>query len=244
MPTPYATIIRQVVAQLNNIAGETASTMASAYAVAPLTVTELRTPYWSIPEIQDAVLGIQGDLIYAITNTVNQPFRAAFASRTAPLDSGAAIPSVDYNSKPIVGVLGNIRDWNVAGAAATHRCEEKDIPSIRRILTSGAYVANRYYYAATDGTTIYHTRSKVIIECCAYDRAPEVARVAHASNTMLLPDVLEGALVCGSVWRLSNKQGVYADAAAPLAAYYNAVQAQLMQGISAIQGFTSPTKTA
>jgi hypothetical protein len=151
---------------------------------------------------------------------------------------------VDYNSKPIVGVLGSIRDWNVTDSEATERCEEKDIPSIRRINTSGAYVADRYYYAATDGTTVYHTRDKVIIECCAYDRAAEVSRVSHASNAILLPDVLEGALVCGSVWRLSNKQGVYADAAAPLAAYYNAVQAQLMQGISAIQGFTSPTKTS
>lgn len=242
--TLYSVIVRQVIALLNDIAGETASDMGTKYNLSTLAAADLRTPYWSIPEIHDAILATQSDLVHVICNTLNSPHRALFASRTAPLASGATLPSVDKDDVPILGALGSIRDWDDDEEEAGRRCMPKDIPEIERINNNAAHTANQHYYAAMDGFTIYHTRALVVIDCCAYQRDGLAALVASANGEISLPDTLENALVCGSVWRLANKQGMYADMAAPMGQYYSGIVNQLQNGAANVPGFTMPVRKA
>lgn len=227
---------------LNDIAGETVATLGTAYVVTPLTNAELRSPYWALAEIYDAVLATQADLVHAIASTPNHPFRANFASRTAALAHRAQLPAVDVNSKPIVGVLGTI--YSIVGSTVGQRCAEKDVASIEKIVNSGAYTASQYHYAAVENGRIYHTRENVAIDCCQYAHNDETANIAGAATNMRLPDVLASALVCGAAWRLGNKGGMYGDAVAPLGAYFGAVVQQITQGVAAVQGFVMPTRKA
>lgn len=242
MAVKYAEIIRQVVGSLNNVAGETVADLGTSYATAPLTATQLRSPYWALAEIQDAVLAAQGDLVHAIASTPNHPFRANFASRTDALAHRAQLPAVDVNSKPIVGVFGAVYD--IDGTTVGQRCAEKDLPAIERIVNSGAYTASQYYYAASENGRIYHTRNRVAIDCCAYAHSDETSKVVTSTDNIRLPDVLANALVCGAAWRLMNKAGIYGAEAAPLGAYLSTVAQQITQGIAAVQGFVMPTRKA
>lgn len=242
MSVKYAEIIRQTAALMNQVTGETVAALETAYTTAPLTNTELKAPYWSISEIRDAVLAVQGDLVLAIAGTPNHPFRAYFASRTAGLAHRAALPSVDKDSKPIVGVFGTVYD--LSGSTIGPRCAEKDIEAIERIVLNTGIYTEEHYFAAVENGRIYHTRGTVAIDCCVYAHSDETSNISSSSETTPLPDVLANALTCGAAWRLMSKQGVFGAAAAPLGEYLAGVVAQLQQGIAGVQGFVMPTRKA
>lgn len=242
MSVKYSEVIRQAVALINDLAGETVAALETSYGTVPLTNTQLRSPYWTITEIQDAVLAVQGDLVHAIASTPNHSFRASFASRTAALAHRAQLPAVDVNSKPIVGVLGTV--YSISGSTVGQRCGEKDVASIERIVASGAYTANQFYFAAIENGRIYHTRATVAIDCCVYAHSDETTNISGAATNMRLPDVLANALICGAAARLCLKQGMYADAAAPLGAAFAGVVTQIQSGIAAVQGIVMPTRKA
>jgi hypothetical protein len=80
-----------------------------------------------------------------------------------------------------------------------------------------------------DGNRIYHTRTNVKIDVCTYNRTTQGTSIATLTNTSILPDALEWALVCGMI-ALLVRDGAFESQATIYANYFNGVLADIAQG--------------
>lgn len=193
MATAWQVIFREVAKHANAFASGSAATVATNYAVSPLTTTQVADPFFNLAFIQDKAIDAHGRLALEIANVRAHPWRRYVGnSVTSALASGDQLPATAANGDTIVGAWGQVL------AGGTLPMSEAAPERVRAYLihSTALYTAPYIYYI--DGGYIYHTSATATINCCTYERADIVTAVA-ANGNITLPDVLVDAIVAGAV---------------------------------------------
>lgn len=188
--------------QLNVIAGNTAATAQTNYAINPLSTTQLSDPRFFPTGIQDAILDAEAALIEAICFTASNPERAAFAELTATVSSGALLPLVGASGNQIIGGIGAVID-----GTSSIVCSQRELSLVRMVAANenSMFTAAQYVYAL-DGSRIYHSRTNVKIDVATFVRG-------SFSGNIKVQDHHAEALVDGSLGMLMAKEEGYMTAA-------------------------------
>ncbi len=250
MSVTYSTITREVLKHFNGIAGTSATSMATNYAVSPLTTTEADDPVYSLAYIQDVMADIQGRLANEIASVVNpltgtgvHPWRSFFASFTNALSNAGDLPVEDTLGVPIIGAWGSA--IITAGGS-----EYPGTPtSIERLRASqqnpdGIYTLPLYEYCIY-GQKIYfaNTSNTGVLEVCVYDRADALLNIQAGDSGMLLPDALADAYVAGCVSAIIV-ESEYLDQASAYSAYFSSIVNMIRGGATAMPGLMVPMGAA
>lgn len=199
MSVPYSIPLRGIAQRTSMLRGDSTPGIQASYNATPLTQAELGDGPYPLTQLKDCLLDAEEQLVNAIANVGGHPFRSYFLSFTTTLSNGDVTPSTDMNGVPIVGIYGSVLD----GADQSLICTEWPTEVIRRWIRTGDYYKQQFYGYALDGNGITHTRDSVVVQVCIYSRSNQSIEV-EANNDMLLPDVLESALVAGGVSMLAG----------------------------------------
>lgn len=112
--------------------------------------------------------------------------------------TGATIPILSSTSKPVIGIIGDVRD-----ASTSQRCTAVDYPEIlrlTRLITASYFVTVPHHYY-TDNVRIWHTRTNVTCDVVMWLESDQrtlmestPARGACPFPESLIPALVEGAL--------------------------------------------------
>ena len=223
MTTPYHRILRNIALRAGALKGGNPAGLDVTFGTATLTAADFVGPGFEASK--DALLLAEEKLSQAIADTGNHPWRRVLTSQTANISHGALIPSTDSSSKPVIGVRGSVRD-----SSDSVVCTEQPLETVRRhVRNANSWRVCPVYYYKIDDNRLYHTRTNVIFDVCTYDAATQRAAIDSNSN-MLLPDVLEEALVCGGLAYLSTADEFTAD----YARYFDATLSAIRQGLASL----------
>lgn len=214
MATNYHEILAAVGLRINAITGVTAAALETAFNTRPLTGTQWQSPIVNFSAAKSAVLNAEEKLAHAIANVGDHPWRKFLADTTTPISHKGLINTTALG-KQIIGVYGSVYD----GSDGTE-CTKKSKETIRRrVRNANSYFRSPPYYFCIEGNRIYHTRTTVVIDVCIYDRGTQSTNLGN-NSAMLLPDVLDEALICGAV-SLLVRDDEFTGQAAIYRAYFN-----------------------
>lgn len=237
MALTYSTLLRQIAMTCNALVGAVPATLQSTYATVPLTAADFDSSVFPFGFLKDKMINSQEGLIMAIANTDNHPFRASLISQTASLAYGVLIPEANSAGAKIVGMYGAVRD-----ATSFEPCTLNDVESIRsRHLNPGSMFKLAVYQYAIVDKRIYHTRTNVIIDVCAYTRP--VSDSLTLTDNILLPDVLGPAIVQGAIAECF-RDDQYIPQAQAAGSLYGAWIAAIKGGLSNVEPQSNPTPDA
>jgi hypothetical protein len=183
MSVPYRQILRMAARRVNAITGTNKASLESAYLTSPLTTTQIGNTDFTYGMIQDNLVSVIGSIVRAYAETENHPFRAFNISQTANIAHKGLIPVANSSSKPIVGVLGAIRD-----AVTGEELTKKSVQVVRSIVAdTGGQLKGTYYYYARVGDRLYHTVANAVIDVCAFSASDELTSVGADGNAPI-PD--------------------------------------------------------
>lgn len=198
MGVPYSDIVRNVAVRINALTNATKpAELEAAYTISPLTAADVQeSAVFSYTGICDAILQAEQKLAQTIAETKDHAWRAKLISQTDVLASGDTLPSTDENGLSIIGVYGSVFD----ATDGTGLSEQPEEVIRRRLRTTAIWKIPVYHYSFF-GDSIIHTRTNVRIEVCIWDYLNQQAAI-QANDDMLLPDVLEEAVICGAITML------------------------------------------
>lgn len=199
------------------------------FLVRPLTSANFQSTVFPFTSVKYALINAEEKLAHAIANTSGHPWRASLAGVTASIANEAVLPITSSAGAGIIGALGSVYDATDGTA-----CTKKPLAVIRRRVRNAAAfpVGGSIYHYNIDGSRIYHTRTNVVIDVCVYNRVTQLAALTANSN-MLLPDVLDEALICGAVAFLV-RDDEFTTQAGLYAAYFASAISMIQQGLTAI----------
>lgn len=220
----YHEVLAQIALRVNAIVGTSTSTLNTNYTTRPLTTTQFQSTIFPFAAFLDALQVTEETVAHHIANNRTHPWRAYLISATGDIAHNGNLPSVDTGFKQIIGVWGNVYD-----GSDSVECTPKSPAYIaKRVKNSNTFFKVAVYHYCIDGDRILHTRTVVKIRVCIYDRATQ--RTAIAANTaMLLPDAVEGALVCGALAQLV-RDDEFTGQASVYAAYFQEYLKQIDTG--------------
>lgn len=237
MALTYHTILRQILLRTNSLVGVDAATLETTYTTSPLTASLSESADFAYTPQIDALINAEEMLAQAIADTGNHPWRSYLKSVTVALVHKSALPALDINSKQIIGIYGAVADAT-DGTVCIERSESR---INRRVLNPGAFWLVDAYWFKIDGQRILHTRANVVIDVCIYDRAAQGTAVA-GNTAMLLPEVLEQALVCGAAGMLM-RDDAFTRQAQTYRGYFADTVAMIKQGLTSVPDKTVPGPT-
>lgn len=193
MAFTYHDIVSDSALRISALIGVQSVALNTTFLTRPLTQANFQSTVFPFEPVKTAVQMCEGKLVRAIANS-NDPLRDYLASTTAALAHKAALPSLDVNSKQIVGVWGDVHD-----STNGKPCRPNTLANIQRIVDNAGsrYLLQSYFFNRTR-QRIYHTRTNVIIDCCFYDGAAQKTAIDNDS-AVLLPVALKEAYVNGTV---------------------------------------------
>lgn len=212
MGVPYDILTRNVAVRINALTDATdPAALETAYVITPLTATDVQeSSIFPFSAIQDSILLAEQKLAQTIAETKDHAWRAKLISQTDTLASNATLPAEDENGLSIIGLYGDVFDSTDETVLS-----EQPLEVIRRRLRTPALWKIPVFHYAMTGDSIVHTRTLVRIEVCVWDYLNQQAAI-EANDDMLLPDVLEEAIICGAIAMLCRddewltQAGVYA----------------------------------
>ena len=227
MGVPYNILMRNVAVRINALTNATNPTeLEAAYTIDPLTAPDvLGSAVFNFSAIRDAVLLSEQKLAQTIAETKDHAWRAKLISQTGtePLASGATLPPQDEDGLSIIGLYGSVYD-----SADNRELYEQPAQVIQRRLATPALWKIPVYHYAIVGDSIVHTRTLVRVEVCVWDYLNQQAAI-EANDDMLLPDVLEEAVICGAISMLVRDDEWLAQGS-QYVAYYNETLAAIRGG--------------
>lgn len=193
MAQTYHKILRNIALRLNTLRSGEPAVLETSFSDQPLTLFD-----WNgnppFEAVKDALLMAEEKLADAIANVGDHPWRRVLNGITANVAHKGLLPATDSNSKSIVGIWGSVYD----GSDGTV-CTEQPLELIRdRVANPNSFFRIASYWYKIDDMRIFHTRTNVKLDCCVYDLATQRTAIDNNSS-MLLPDVLDEALMCGGV---------------------------------------------
>lgn len=234
MACNYQQLLHDVAIRMNGLVGSQTAALNTTYDTATLTSANWKSADWPFNGVRDAILMAEQDFATAIALTGNHPWRSFLAAVTSNVGNATNLPFQSSGNKDIVGVWGGIYD-------ATDGEPLSEMPLdvvLRRTRNANSHYVTPVYYYKIDGRRIYHTRTNVILECCIYDRSDQATSFTN-NNDMLLPDVLEPAIVARAI-SLMTRDGAYADQAAVYRQYSDDALVSIRGGASNIAAKSIP----
>lgn len=167
-------------------------------------------------------------LAHAIADNATHPWRQYLADVTQTLAYGDVLPAQSDNNLPIIGQWGAVRD-----SSTSEVCSLMPMAQIRRRVTNPNtnLVCSVYWYNISGGR-VFHTRTNVTIDCCAYSRTVQSTELNN-NGIIALADVLEPAYVAGAVSHLVRDDEFMGQAQA-YAAYFNKTIEAIGQGMTSV----------
>lgn len=213
--------------RISALTGTLSGALETAFNVRPLTTTQFQSTVFPFTAVKYALINAEEKLAHAIANTSGHPWRRTLGTVTANIANEAALPIQSASAKQIIGAWGSVYD-----ATDFTVCTKKPLAVIRRRVRNASYfpTGSNIYHYDIDDRRIYHTRSNVVIDVCVYDRADQLT--ALTSNAfMLLPDVLDEALVCGAVASMV-RDDEFSGQASIYAAYFASTLEMVRNGLT------------
>lgn len=234
MSLNYHDCLASAAIRANALIGTQMAALETTFLVRPLTSANFQSTVFPFTAIKYSLRMAEEKLCQAIANTGNHPWRDYLSSTTSSLANFASLPSLDVNSKQIIGIWGSVRDASNGVA-----CKANQLENIQRIVdnTDSRYLMQHYFYRI-DGQRIYHTRTGVKIDCCIYDGDTQTTAI-NANTAVLLPFILEEAYVCGTVAMLFRDDEMMSQAQS-YASYFNNTLASIAQGLTSVDSKTIP----
>jgi hypothetical protein len=197
MGVPYSILIRNVAVRINALTGATLpAELETAFTATMNAANVQESAVFPFSAIRDAVLLSEQKLAQTIAETRDHAWRAKLISQTDTLASNATLPAFDENGLSIIGVYGDVFDSTDETVLS-----EQPLETIRRRLRTPALWKIPVYHYAMAGDSIVHTRTLVRIEVCVWDYLNQQSAIEN-NDDMLLPDVLEEAIICGAITML------------------------------------------
>lgn len=192
MSVPYHDLLASVALGVNGLLGADVAALQTVFATRPLLTANFNSTAFPMYRMRDSILNAEQKLVQAIGKSDDRVLRASLQSLTAALASGALLPKVDASGVGIIGNFGSVLD----SADLTKVCQRTSIREIQRRLRSSAVFILPAYNFALLGERIVHTRTNVVLECCAYSASVQTTAF-NADDDMLLPDSMAEALIAG-----------------------------------------------
>jgi hypothetical protein len=222
MTTKYHDLLADVALRANAFDAPLPADIEAKYKTRPLTAALFNSADFSYEAMIAALAGAEEQLVNAIAATPDNEDRGYFTIPTAPLASGTLMPIAAAGGKAIIGVAGAVRDAGDFGL-----CTERPVQEIERLnLDAGQlYIIPAYFFKIV-GNRIFHTRrnNQVVVDVCVYDYTSQIQAIT-TNTTMLLPDDLGEALICGAVATLV-RDNEFAEQAGLYAGYFATVLAR------------------
>lgn len=240
----YQDLLHDTAIRLNALVGTQKAIITATYNTAALTDANFKSADWPFGAFRDAILMAVADYAWAIADTGSHPWRAALSSLTPVLSGGDALPGTVTITDPdtlaeierqVIGVWGAVTD-----VGNSQPLTEQPLDLIRRVVLSDWRTYDVYWFKF-DGGHIFHTRPSVLIECCAYSQAEQLAAF-EANETIPLPDVLRPAIAARAV-SLLTKDGAFADQAGIYKTYSDEALTRIRGGLTTLPAKTLPTPT-
>lgn len=197
----YNIIQRQVIIRANQLKANSASALATAYDVTNIGDTEMGDRATSFPKkaIDDAILGAGGRMVELIGLDKDSHYRTYFAGVTSNLAggvvTGTAIPTTSSASKPIIGVIGNVRD-----SSTGKRVTASSYESVIRMINLASSFNQSPHHFYTDNTKIWHTRTNVVADVVIWSDTDQRGLLeSNPRGACPFPESLFAALVEGAL---------------------------------------------
>jgi len=193
----YNMIERQVSNQLGLILGGDIATAETNYTAAGTTANR-KEPDFPPLAVQDAILSTLGELAQVIAETPLHPDRVDMVALTSALGSGITLPGATAGGVPFIGRWGRVID-----SSSNVLLEPMSIDAVRSFLrfSASVYSGKTMYWYAIQNNHIYHTRTAVIVEGCAWNRP-----TWGGSSLIPFGDTYEWPIVWGAVLRLADRE--------------------------------------
>lgn len=189
---------REVMLRANLFPASSGSTQSVSYAVANPGDTQMVDRAVQFPElaVNDALLDAGDVIVGRIGRNPQSPYRGSFHDVTANIASGALLPTTSTTSKPIVGVIGEVRD--ASGNALMNFADERVVKGYNTLKTNIVKVSPNLYY--TDNVRIWHTTANVIADVVIWSRNDQLALMAtNPRGACPFPEDLIELLVEGAL---------------------------------------------
>lgn len=172
----------------------------------------------------------------ALASTATNPLRRFIETQTDNLVYGSQI-STNSVGLPVVGAYGAVRDAVNSQPLTLNELEDIQL----RALNSNDMFKLAVYQYAIVGDRIFHTRTQVVVDVCAYER-PDTDTLDLMSD-ILLPDILGPAMVQGAISECF-RDDEYMGQSQQARSYYNQWVQSLQSGMAQIQPQSNPTPDA
>lgn len=200
MSVLYNVVQRQVQLRANQLAASNATDLATLYSSAVPGQAGMGTRAIEFPfvAINDAILNAGDTMVRAIGNNPESPYRNFFADVTSSLASGALLPTSSSTSKPIVGIIADVRD--ASNPNRKHKLAPYQVVEDYNVLKTNLLKVNPYLYY-TDNVRIYHTSTNIIADVVIWSKTDQTTLLEStpARGTCPFPEELIECLVCGAL---------------------------------------------
>jgi hypothetical protein len=238
MGVPYHRLIASVGLRLNALVGTAPTDLETTYKKTAFLAADFESADFPFTAIKDLVLQAEGKYAGIIANVGNHPWRSSLHAVTASIVPGGVIPSTSSSGDKIIGIYGSVRD-----ASDGSPLKETSLSLVRRYRAE-TWRKVQLYRFAIDGTRLYHTRANATIDVCVYNAATQRALIeADQTTSMLLPDVLESAIICEAV-SMAFRDDAFAAQAGSYRAYSGEQIALIQQGLTSVPAKSVPALAA
>lgn len=221
MAISFLSIQADVQSQLNALIATTPTVTETTYSavVAGTSVVADRTSTdWGLPQIQNALLDTEYDLIKEICFNSRHPERSSFNAVSDPLSNPAALPIVDNAG---IHFLGQFNYVVQSGTEILLRERELQVTQWSIQNSSSAFSNPLVLIYSIVGGWLYHNSpTAVMLQGTAADRNTCVANVYTPFSAIRVREYYRPAIVAGALVRLLAKEGAWLDAMQANAAIY------------------------
>lgn len=206
---------REVMLRANLFPANTGATQIASYGVANPSDTQILDRAVQFPElaVDDALLDAGDVIVGRIGRNPQSPYRSSFHDVTANIASGALLPTTSSTSKPIVGVIGEVRD--ASGNALMNFANERAVKGYNTLKTNIVKVQPNLYYS--DNVRIWHTTANVIADVVIWSKTDQITLMGtNPRGTCPFPEDLIELLVEGALAKVFRDK-------------FNETQAQIYQ---------------
>lgn len=189
---------REVMLRANLFPATSGASQTTKYGVANPGDSQMVDRAVQFPElaVNDALLDAGDVMVGRIGRNPQSPYRIYFQDTTSNVASGALLPTSSSTSKPIIGVIGEVRD--ASGSALMNLADERVVKGYNILKTNIVKVQPNLFY--TDNVRIWHTTTNVVADVVIWSKTDQLALMAtNPRGTCPFPEDLIELLVEGAL---------------------------------------------
>lgn len=221
MAVSFLSIQSDVESQINGLIATTptiAETAYSAVVAGTSTVADRTSTDWGLPQIQQALLDTEYEIIKEICFNGRHPERSSFNGVSNGLASAGGIPVTSAGGMTFLGQFNYCYE---TGTLKQLREREQQIVQWAIENSSSAFSDPRVLvYCLVGGVILHNSTTTVVLQGCAADRNGVSGTAYTPFSAIRVRDYYRPAIVAGALTKLLAKEGAWQEALADNAAIY------------------------